>query len=375
MSSDDIVYYNLSISTLTPNNSGVIYGPSQFPTRAENVNSSTTTQPILKDPSEYYGSIIKMEWPGFTLPIMNFFVQTPVSDINLGIYSFTLSYNGYNTPQKFLIFTPEASATLAPPPNPGTATQQMSRYYFVYSVETYIKMLNTALKECVDDINANTSPSLGCSYPFFNYNPNTQFLEFYCEKSFFSPSLATPVEIWFNEAMSYVMFPFPYYSANYGVAGGKDKKLSIVDNMNLQDVSYNGLTYIKNTQPYVDWGYQNLVKKIYVTSNMNITSEIIYVNNPTGDSNVLPLNVITDFTPDVSSTRDYGLIAKQFIYNATSLYRVFQMNDKTPLYNINVAIFWSDILGNNYPLSLKKGTQFNLKFMFIKKSVFNKFLL
>ena len=109
---------------------------------------------------------------------------------------------------------------------------------------------------------------------------------------------------------------------------------------------------------------------------MNVNSESTFINNPGNSQNVSYTNVLTDFLPDLSNAGyEAGLFSKNFIYNAPSLYRVFEFNQKDPLLQMTVNIYFQDKYNNTYPLYLEKGTQANVKFMFIKKTMFRQFLL
>ena len=79
-------------------------------------------------------------------------------------------------------------------------------------------------------------------------------------------------------------------------------------------------------------------------------------------------SVLTDYLMDISEP-NAGLSSYKFIYNATSLYRVFSFIDSTPLLNISVTFYWTDTIGNRYPLTVEKGQLPSVKFMFIKKEL------
>jgi hypothetical protein len=83
---------------------------------------------------------------------------------------------------------------------------------------------------------------------------------------------------------------------------------------------------------------------------------------------------MTDFLPDVSQPIP-GISGYKFIYNAPSLYRIFEFYQKSPLYTINAALYYTDIYGNSFPLTVPKGQVAEIKFMFIKKSVFKNFII
>lgn len=88
MSSDDVVYYNLTIGNNDPQKAGKLTYAS-IPALL-NANNNL---PILHNPDDYYGSIIRFQIPAINLPLITFLVQTNQSDINLGVYSFTICEN------------------------------------------------------------------------------------------------------------------------------------------------------------------------------------------------------------------------------------------------------------------------------------------
>ena len=89
----------------------------------------------------------------------------------------------------------------------------------------------------------------------------------------------------------------------------------------------------------------------------------------TGSNNINYTGILADYLPDLTTQNDAGISSKTFIYNAPSLYRLFEFQKKGPLYEISANIFFSDSLGNQYPLYLEKGQAIEIKLMFIKKSI------
>jgi hypothetical protein len=99
----DVIYYNISIDSSNIYTSGRTQGQYALPTIPNLV--ANNSNPIVADPSEYYCSVIRFSVPCFTVPLIQFLVQTPVLDVNKGIYSFTLSYNGTYSEQVFYIYS------------------------------------------------------------------------------------------------------------------------------------------------------------------------------------------------------------------------------------------------------------------------------
>jgi hypothetical protein len=79
--------------------------------------------------------------------------------------------------------------------------------------------------------------------------------------------------------------------------------------------------------------------------------------------------------PDLSVPQA-GVSNSIFIYNAPSLYRLFQFKQSQPLQSLSIRVYFTDSLNNVYPLYIDKGQSIDLKFMFIKKHLIkNKNLL
>ena len=165
------------------------------------------------------------------------------------------------------------------------------------------------------------------------------------------------------------------YSVNAN-QGGLDK-IDGIDNVIIPNysivnsVTLGTLSYFKNSFQYNSYGYWNWLKTILITTTMNVNSEAVYDNNSSNLQNVNFVNILEDFMPDLAIPNGAGIANQIFTYFAQSLYRVFNFNQKSPLYRVNLAISMVDIYGNNFPLPIPKGQLANFKIMFIKKSIYS----
>ncbi len=75
----NILYFNATISNVDSDEPI----PAQYTSNSQSI--------ILQNQSLYMGSIIRLNINQFLIPIFLFKVQTPVNNVNLGIYSFTLT--------------------------------------------------------------------------------------------------------------------------------------------------------------------------------------------------------------------------------------------------------------------------------------------
>ena len=372
---NDVLYYNISIDNTSADTSGKSKGKFAESEVAKIV--ANNSNPIIADPTQYYASIVRFSVPCFRVPLINFIVQTPIitaEDVNKGLGTFTLNYNSISSINSHHIFEPQILDTPIPPY--PSQFQTFSPYYYLYSYTLLMEIWNKSLNIAFDDLKTKVDGALdAANTPFFYYNTQTQLITLYAEAAYFDQSLEKPVYIYFNSVCQQFFNGFVFIEEQVGSESGLDDYF-VVKNINtINQKTINSVLYDAMEQDYVSLAYLSPLKNIIITTNMNVNSEVFYVNSPSVIQNNNYINVLTDFIPDISGVNEAGIGSKIFIYNAPSLYRVFEFNSKTPLYTVSLGISWVDQLGNIYPLELVKGTIATVKIMFVKKTVFSKFLL
>jgi hypothetical protein len=149
------------------------------------------TQALIQNPSDYYMSVVRFsldaKWiPLFVCPV----VVNPfnTNDVNTTPYNITLTY-GNNEFEVPLIFTPENDEPIPPPPTNINLQNLQSSYYFMYSYNTFVTMINTAIYKLFHGYNDqfinpiapyhvnglfDVVPGLsGIPIPYFIYDPIT----------------------------------------------------------------------------------------------------------------------------------------------------------------------------------------------------------
>ena len=364
----DVTYYNLTLSSATVNDIGNPYGYDN-PVAANIVNS---TDPILYNPNEYYGMISRLQFSGYAIPLIQYIVQTPVLDINKGIYSFTLSYGGTDSTQEFYAFQPQLLSPAIPVPPVGTATQQYGEYYFIYDFTWLARIIQECMDRAFTNLQAAVAPALNaCKRPLFRFNSDNGRYQMLLDPAFFDSALPTPVQVWWN-APSYVYFEgFGYNNYTYNSPNGKDNLMYIPPYQpGLNSITITGGpdagTYISIEQQYVSLEYMSPLKSIQVVTRMAVRNEQFNIANSKSGSTIDYRPIVTDFLPDISQPVP-GISGYKFTYNATSFTRVFDMLQRSPLLQISAELFWTDFLGNRYPLVNPKGVNAEVKYQFIRK--------
>lgn len=362
---DDVIYYNLTIGSASDTTCGDPHSVSKVLASAT-VNSNV---PIVYNPDEYHCSIVRMAFTGYTIPLIQFCVQTPVTDINLGVYSFTLSYGATDSAQTFYRFIPQLQS-ITPPPT-GTPTQTFGPYYYGFDYEWIVDIMNTAIGAAMTDLKTKVGGAISAAKaPFFYYDAKTGRITLFADANYFDQSLSTPINIYFNNSSYIYMVGFTYTTVSEDDPVGKDNLLTVRNVNGLNTQMINTVSYISMPQQYVTLEYMSSLKSILVTTNMNIRPESFNVSNGKSLQNISYTNVMQDYLPDISEPTP-GISSYKFIYNAVFPYRIFNFYQKTPLYSIDATIKFTDQFGNIYDYYNVKGQSVDLKFMFIKKTAYN----
>lgn len=114
---------------------------------------------------------------------------------------------------------------------------------------------------------------------------------------------------------------------------------------------------------------------LFKTSTMGLKSEYIQgVNNTTDLSNVQTAgagvpssSIMTDFIPSFNSTEVIGW-RQDLVYNPP-FYRLIDLQSAS-ISSVDVAIYWSDQQGVQYPFFIKSGKSATIKLIFVKKSLY-----
>lgn len=339
----------------------------------------TKTQPIVDKACDYYASIVRFtiplsEVPLFIMP-MRLGQVGPVNP-NLTPFIIGINYNGVDFMQN-IIYIP--SNTLPVPSQPNPNIQNITPYFFCYSVYDLINIINIALKNAY--IASGIAAALpGVSAPFFSFDSATQLISLIAHTSFtqiFGPLIAKPTIIWNADLQSYLQ-AFKMFGIQYNSLIGKDLQIILDVNPIYPDntqgyalfgtAATNPPTYFKFTQDYPTLNNWISLRKLLVTSNtLPIAKEIVPVTSTNDVGQFVSFPILTDFIPAIELAGESRSIA---YYNPTSQYRLIDMVDKGPIYKIDINIYWEDKQGNIYPLNIARYQQASLKLGFFRKSLY-----
>lgn len=354
---EDNVYLNIVINNTS--NQG------NAPTIAR--YESTKTEPILEKSSDYYCAVLRFTLPLESVPL---FIMPVIP--NSGLTNTTPLIIGVNDGiadiSTNLIYVPDNNL---PQPNQNDPNKQItSDYYYVYSYKVLIDMINTALNTVIA-----ASTIVVTENPYFYYDPVTQLISLYVE-NVFTTGAASPV-IYMNEQLQHYLDAFRFRFQGYNQPNGKDYIMNLSNPANNTGYVYpagtptNPPTYFIFTQEYSVIQYWNSLRKIFFTSNsIPITKEfepgfslINYNQNNVASSQP----IITDFVPPLETAGQSRAIA---YFVPSSQYRLIDMQNDGPLYKIDIAVYWQDKDGNQYPLTIGVFHQIEIKLGFFRKELY-----
>ena len=390
----DNIYVNIIMDHSNPsysnfNNPGqVIVITGSDPEDAEYNNTKTT--PILDKCSDYYCSVIRYIIPLDEVPLMimpivpNQPYNPPLvyTNPNLTPFIVGINYGPTDTSQQVIYINPNAytNPNPYPPPEQNQLTQVITPYYFVYSYQTLISMVNVAIETAYvsSGIPALLAPTI-IPAPYFYLDPVTNLISLIAHKmwsSVFAPLTHIPTLYMNNELITFFDAFFTSFFTLSSPIGKNVGLLLYSPNYPTENMGYalygtvptNPPTYYKYTQEYSVLEYWSSLRKIIMTTNtIPVSTEIIPpVGNFSGNTVSYP--ILADFIPTISTSAGTSRSLIDFI--PTSQYKLTDLISDNPLQTIDIRIYWQDREGNLYPLEISVFQQVSIKIAFLRKTLY-----
>jgi hypothetical protein len=318
--------------------------------------------PFINCPDNYFVSIIRFNMQTPSLPVFIPQVKLNQTDIDLTIYE--IYFYNISTQQhmvKNIKYIPTNSITI--PPRPPIQFQDLeSEYYFVYTYQHWINMINMTLKEIAFVYSLDA--------PFLYFDTSSSLLKFYMPQSWVGN-----YKLYFNKQLQTLLdsFQFNYTQAPAITGFGIVYELIFNNNYGINVETVNNVSYNVMYQESTTIPLLNPIKSIVFTTGLfpiqaSLTSppkvfgaDSALFNNG-NNSNISP--IITDFEVNVSDKNTY----KQSIqYVPTGEYRLIDLYGQSPVSTLQLTIYWKDHFGNLHPFKLNSGCGCDIKIMFRRK--------
>lgn len=339
-----------------------IYNPidnmTDFPEWMEARYDATFPSPVLIDPRKYYASIVRFSLPINCVPLTIFPLDTQTGQTNPNysnlIIGITLSGTDY---KQHVMYNP--TNNLAPPtPMPNFSfSQASSPYYFIYSINQFLAMINTALAAAFV---AAGSPG-GGSAPYYIYNPNNQLFSIIVTSAF----LGSGATIFLNAALQVYFTSFPFTTQN-DPNNGPFKFYH-----DFTTLPFGGSSPYQFEQEYISVNLWLDARHIFLTTNsIPVSTESSPAITPpsfnqNGLDNALP--IISDYVLAFNNISD---IAGIITYVPSGQYRLTDLLSSGQLNRIQLQFFWLSENGIQQPLYLSPGSSASIKIGFFKKELY-----
>lgn len=359
------------------------FNSSQFESNIPLNFQETRDKPILNKASDYELSIVRFCLDTHALPIFIPDIERSQANPNLTIYTVTLEHDDgvtiTTTPPESVIFVPDDKAQSIPPApiNNPYGLQTDSLYYYIYSYESFIRMINTALLNAMNALIALVPALAGIEQPFLCWNPTTHSADLYCRVSHFdesiTPALLTPkISIYFNRPLFSYFNSFPHEKYLYNNANNRHYRIVCDSCNNVRAGTYDGGVdlLIKVQQEYSTTPSLCPIGSImFVTNTMPVVSNLLSVPQIFDNGRQIQLtnsnnnysNIITDI-----QSLDNGY-RSTLLYTPSAEYRYISLTNDAPLKQIDITVIWSDKQGRHRNLFLPPNTSCSLKIMFKRK--------
>lgn len=364
----DFIYYNVRIN-------GNIDGSLAL----ASFNESRSI-PIVDNPSDYYFSCIRFNVPTSTIPLLIVPVQPyPNTDTTKTVYSVSLSYNGFNSAETFIVWSPvhsSSSETLSTPKKQLSAqsptTNANDNYYYCNSYMYFMSLVNQAFKTAFSDLSGQTALPVGASAPYYTYNAITKLFTLVAPASVYDVNnVGTPINIYMNNDLWNLFGAMSCITTASPTIAGHDRQILITSDVANVDGSGN----IQFQQEYISICQWMAMKSIIITTNsVPITTEGIpsVSNNYTpnngliGQATYLPIISSYDALVSVAGFEDFQSLLQ---YTPSGPLKYIQLNATNPLTTFDITVFWQDIYGGLHQLLIAPFESATFTFQFTRKNV------
>ncbi len=351
--------------------------------------------PILNKPDDWYMCISRFTINGESIPIFIMDVEPnpgDATDPNFCVYSVTLFFSKLSGPdiiQTFfkvnLVYDPQNSFS-APSAPTATSSKSTNRYYYVFSYQHMLDMINVALETSLADLKAaETAPQTGA--PFLRFDTATQLISLIVEDDYTNTvtgildgvsQTVNQVGVAFNDKLyNKSLQGIPADFRGRGSSDGDDYQINVFAQFgNNNAYALPGGTipappsvpdFLIFEQEGITLDQWNDVRDIvFTTRSIPIYKEMV---KSSSSKDGLPtfLSTITDFQPNLATALSGSSILSFF---QEGPYRLINLLSPYPMRTFDFQVSWIDKLGNQIPIFITFNQEINVRFAFFRKDSF-----
>jgi len=301
------------------------------------------SQALVDNASNYYLSVDRFNIPMSNVPI---FIFNPSTNY----YTVELVYNNIGSGPVSLVYDP-----------PELLPQTSAYYYYVYSYNKMIGMLNTALSTAFTILDGLVTLPAGSIAPWFEIDPITHIMCLVAQVNFYAKTLTTPIKIFTNTNLQKFTVGIPL-SNNPAVTNGRNVLFTIADYKNNTRVSSPSAFYVMSSeygsQTLINWNVA--VGFVFVSDTIPVNPE--YLPIVKGQNLLNAQKIVANFDFINTSDMTKGLVAQ---YVLQSPYKKMNLIGNNAIHSVDITVYWYDNLNNFYPIYLRQDETMSIRLLFI----------
>jgi hypothetical protein len=323
-----------------------------------------------------------------TLPIIQPSIQPNQPNVNLTDYSITLQWTNPVAPfqtfvyQEFLIYQPQNLQAIVPSPPSQTINGlqiNSTGYYDIYNYQYFILLVNQTFQNCFTNLNALVVAAglvLPTAYaPVMNWDTQYNIGILNADQAGYDDTTSNYIEVYFNSSLFNLFSSFPFIIQTQDPApNGKNARLVMSGFGGANIVPYPPstplYTALQIVQEYSTIALWTPITAIVFTSNTlpivanQVSAPLLFFNGTryqSGGNNSNIAQIITDFV-----TSD-GVYKPNIVFTPSAQYRLVSLVGNTPLYNLDVEVFYRNRVGELIPFRLGSGNSATIKILFTRR--------
>jgi hypothetical protein len=374
----DKIYYDIVVSNLSSVDS----------TPPNLYFNETRNNPFILDPESYYLSIVRFTLDTTTLPVIQPQIQPNQPNRDLTLYSFTLSWTNPVAPfqefnyQQYVIYEPQDLGVIVPSPPSQTNNglqNNSSGYYDIYSTQYWIYLINKALISAYNGLNALVVGSglvlPSANIPVMTWDNQANIAILNADVAGYDDTQPNFISIWMNSNMYQLFSSFPVIIYGLSPSGlGKNVRIATNSLGGSNQIQFPPVaptyTALQIVQEYSTIAIWTPITSVVFTSNTlpivpnQVSAPLLFFNGTrfsSGGNNSNISQVITDFVGGD------GIYKPSITYLPTAQYRLVSLMGNTPIYNLDVEVFYKNRVGELIPFRLSSGSTATIKMLFTRK--------
>jgi hypothetical protein len=330
----------------------------------------TRSNPYLNKAGDYYMSVISFDIDTEALPV---FICDPIVGVNdrtLTPYVVLFS-DGITTFQAAVVWEPQ-DKTAPLPPSPVPSNYNDYPYYYAYTYDWFINLVNVAL--------ANVASAAGLSY-----NPFITLKDGQVALNIATVDIPSTSSLYFNRELYYLFSSFSAIQRGNTLGLNQEFQLCITPNPTGSNTSKiftdptetPPTTHVDSTllqAEYSPFPFWNPVDSIVFTvQQLTTVPELIAKPVSLGQdtsnvgTNADTYYVLTDFSTPLSTGTEYH---PNISYEPQAEFRLTELYGEEQLSSLNFSLFWKDKFGALHTLTLEAGGTAYIKLLFRLKSFY-----